>query len=106
MPKDLRDRAAGPSHDQARAPAQSGTQYRMLQVCDRFLARGKCVPPSHLALTQALYLREDEPHPMSPLAAIAQLAEHVAKNGVLGIDKAQQRVGRVACAHGASFTAA
>jgi hypothetical protein len=79
----------------------------MREVGFGFCAAGDGEVPGHGARAKAGNLREDEPHPVSALAAGAKLGEHLREDAGLGVHEALQVEG-VGCGsgHGAiSFAA-
>ena len=57
-----------------------------------FRLRGDAVAPGHGAGAEAAQLREDEPHPVGPLAALAQLAQRCRIDRRLRLDEALEAV--------------
>jgi len=74
-PEDLRRALAVGGGEHRRALDEPGAKHRMLEVSAGFCEPGDRVALRHRAQTEALDLREDEPHPVGHLPASAQFGD-------------------------------
>jgi hypothetical protein len=85
--QDVVDRFPLNRYHELRAFYKARTENGMAKIRPGLGERGDGIPTRHSADTEPRNLGKHEPHPMTGLAAAAQLGEHAFVNGVLPFDE-------------------
>ena len=69
---------------------EAGAEHWMCEVAASLVEIGDGEEAGPVAVAEPGELREDEPHPMGPFAASAELGQHLVQHRFLRIEKALQ----------------